>query len=225
MLELLKFSSPAIFDETRYMLPGDRPVITGQSGLLATTQVATGSGWRAVSDLVVGDLVLTFDAGLQPVWEIQRDTLNPAAADHPSQSCGTVHVPQGALGNDQGFDLMPDQGVLVESRADQAPDGSPDDSPVDPFCVIPARALIGQGGIHLRPADAPLNVSILSFSQDAVIYTRCGLRTYCPSPTDLLTAAQGPYRVLGADQSQALLAGQPDMRLGYDPDEVSAIPA
>ena len=38
-------------------------VITGQSGLVSGTHVASNMGWRAVEALSLGDLVLTFDHG------------------------------------------------------------------------------------------------------------------------------------------------------------------
>ena len=37
------------------------------TGLVAGTRIATAMGWRAVEAIAVGDLVLTFDNGLQPV--------------------------------------------------------------------------------------------------------------------------------------------------------------
>lgn len=42
--------------------------------LLSGTRVATVMGWRAVEALAAGDVVLTFDSGLQKLTEVRRDT-------------------------------------------------------------------------------------------------------------------------------------------------------
>ena len=45
------------------------------SGVVSGTKVATEFGWRDVASLQAGDLVLTFDAGLQPITSVSRTPL------------------------------------------------------------------------------------------------------------------------------------------------------
>ena len=41
-------------------------------GLMAGTRVASNLGWRAIEALAVGDMVLTFDHGMQAITEVRR---------------------------------------------------------------------------------------------------------------------------------------------------------
>lgn len=172
-------------------VPGD-VLITGQAGLLAGTSVASNLGWTRVERLSVGDKVLTFDHGMQMVSDIQRDTIHAgdmmlSGAERPLQ------VPAGALHNQDTLLLMPDQGLMIESEDVSDPNG-------DPFAVIPARALNGVWGIGPADPMARLDITILSFLQDDVVYLKGGVMAYCPRPrtilTDLPTRSETEYTVL-----------------------------
>ena len=66
----------------------------GTGGLVKGTRVATELGWRPVDAVAAGDLVLTFDRGMQPVVAVRRRFLaDLGAASWP------LSVPAGALGN------------------------------------------------------------------------------------------------------------------------------
>ncbi len=62
------------------------------SGLVHGTRVATAMGWREAEAIAVGDLVLTFDRGMQPVRSISRGTLWKTLEDCP-KSLWPLHIP------------------------------------------------------------------------------------------------------------------------------------
>lgn len=159
----------------------DGLLITGQSGFVAGTHVASNLGWRAVDALSVGDKVLTFDHGMQTITEIQRETLFAPEHALPSAQC-PVLVPEGALNNRTDMWLMPDQGMLVESDAAI-------DALGDPFAVVPARALKGLRGIRTVAPTDRLDVTTLAFASDEVVYVEGGMLGFCPRPRCILTDA------------------------------------
>ncbi|MEP4247153.1 Hint domain-containing protein [Tateyamaria sp.] len=141
-------------------------------GLLAGTKVATSMGWRVVEALTAGDTVLTFDNGLQTLIEVRRDTFWVADMMVPA-AYASVMVPAGALGNSQDLELLPDQGVLVES--DAACDASG-----DPFAVIAAKTLVGYRGITRIAPRSSIEVITLVFADEQVIYAEGGALVHCP---------------------------------------------
>ena len=174
-------------------------MITGRSGIMSNMKIATAQGWREASRLRVGDRILTFDHGFQPVRDIQRDTLRVAEGS----TLRPVVVPLGALGNRTELHLMPDQGILVESDAVQ-------DVLDDPFVVIPAHTLCGFRGIRLDDPDAEIGVTTLAFAEDQVIYVEGGLLAHCPHPRDLLAAGgegatPSAYAVISARAARYLV--------------------
>ncbi|WP_299375759.1 Hint domain-containing protein [uncultured Tateyamaria sp.] len=146
--------------------------IINTRGHLAGTRVATAMGWRAVEALAAGDLVLTFDNGLQPLVEIRREVFWVADMMAPS-AYGAVVVPVGALGNSAELELLPDQGVLVESDAACDAHG-------DPFAVVPAKALTGFRGITRTAPRTQIEVITLIFDAAQVIYAEGGALLHCP---------------------------------------------
>jgi len=143
-------------------------------GHLAGTRIATTLGWRPVEALAAGDMVLTFDNGLQPLVEVNRAVFWVAEMMTPA-AYGSVMVPAGALGNGQPLELLPDQGVLVESDAACDAQG-------DPFAVIPAQALVGFRGIERVAPRTQVEVITLVFAQDQVVYAEGGALMHCPRP-------------------------------------------
>ncbi|MEL6463841.1 MAG: Hint domain-containing protein [Pseudomonadota bacterium] len=141
-------------------------------GLLSGTRVATSMGWRAVEALAVGDLVLTFDAGLQSLVEVRREMFWTADAPAPAVY-DSVFVPAGALGNSADLELLPDQGVLVESDAACDVYG-------DPFAVVSAKSLEGYRGIHRVAPRTQIEVVTLVFAEEQVIYAEGGALLHCP---------------------------------------------
>ncbi|WP_165390211.1 Hint domain-containing protein [Thalassococcus sp. S3] len=144
------------------------------TGFMTGTRVASNLGWTNVETLALGDKVLTFDNGMQVVTDIQRDVLWDVP-DRVARALWPMHVPRGALGNRVDMQLMPDQGVMIESDAVVDVLG-------DPFAIVPARALNGYHGIAPMVPSDPCEIIVLSFDTDEVIYAEGGLLAYCPRP-------------------------------------------
>ena len=184
MLRLLKeLISPDSAPDDRENAP-EGMLITGRAGLVAGTQVATESGWRPVETLCTGDRLLSFDNGMQPLADLQRDRLGAVAAGRPVAALQAVEVPVAALGNDAPFWLMPDQGVLLESDKALEILG-------DPFAVVPARALVGVNGIRLAAPGGGVSVTTLAFARDEAIYIAGGPLLFCPRPRRVVGEGAG----------------------------------
>lgn len=175
----------------------DGGLATMTHGFIAGTRVASNLGWRDVSALSVGDLVLTFDNGMQPITELRRtmmwvDAPESAAAHWP------VTVPAGALDNRVELTLLADQGVLVESDAASDMYG-------DPFAIVPAVALVGYRGITRRAPQQQIEVLCISFAEEQVIYAEGGTLLHCPKNTQaldvFLSHEDAAYDVLGTNDA------------------------
>jgi len=200
-------------------------LITGQSGFVAGTRVASNLGWRDVDMLSVGDSALTFDRGMQVVRDIQRDVLFRRGSLLP-RAQRPILLPEGALHNSRDMWLMPDQGMLVESDTASEILG-------DPFVVVPARALIGFRGIRAAKPDDELTIITLAFDADEAIYVEGGLLAICPRPQDILIdptlAGLSEYKLLPMKAARHLvrcLIDEDDTAaLLCNPDEISHIAA
>lgn len=166
-------------------------------GLMAGTKVASNLGWRVIEALTVGDMVLTFDHGMQEIVEIRRHTFWTDAPDtHRAQ--WPVIVPAGALDNRDEMVLLADQGVLVESDAASDIYG-------DPFAVVPAHALEGVRGITRAAPARQIELIAVYFAQEEVIYAEGGALVHCPANTVALDAFLGAdaasYDLLSAEDA------------------------
>lgn len=169
-------------------------------GLMAQTKVASNLGLRAVGALSVGDKVLTFDGGMQPITAIHR-TIVWQGGPESDRNEWPVSIPQEALGNRSALTVLPEQGVLVESMAARDPFG-------DPFAVVPATALVGKRGIRRVAPIRPVELTSISFAREQVIYVEGGTLLYCPARTvaldDFLEAPEPRYDVLEDDAARIL---------------------
>jgi hypothetical protein len=141
------------------------------AGIVAGTKVATAMGWRAVDALTEGDLVLTFDHGLQPLKSATRTRQTcqwAAPQDWP------LLVPAGALGNTEDGVVLPGQAVMIESDLAEGMTG-------DPFVLVPAGVLDGVCGIEAVLPDGGFEVVVLTFARDEVVFTKPGLLCHCPT--------------------------------------------
>jgi len=202
--------------------PLEGMLITGQAGLVAGTRVATDRGWRPVEALRVGDGVLGFDRGFQPVIDVQRDHLS-LGEERRAGGCRALRVPPRALGNQAPLWLMPDQGLLLESEAAQAMLG-------EAFVVVPARALSGQRRIAEAEVGPELESVTLVFPQEEAIYVEGGLLALCPQPQTPLAAVDaveeaGYFRVQTLQTARflvrSLIEGGDATALGYAPEEIA----
>ena len=179
------------------------------SGLVAGTQVATQHGWRNVEALQQGDQVLTFDAGLQPLRRISRSW---SFANHgTTPKCHwPLFVPAGVLGNEAAMTLLPEQSVMVESDLGEAMFD-------DPFVLIPALALEGYKGVERRNPHRPIEVVVLHFETEQLVFANVGALFHCPADhhTTILglldeTDDAGGYEVLSIAVAQMLVDAMMD---------------
>lgn len=156
-----------------------------EGGFLQGTQLATADGWRPVETIRPGDMVLTFDHGLQPVVQTLRVTAWDTETLNPREAM-PILVPVGALGNRAPLSLLPEQPVLVESDAAEVLQG-------DPFALVPARALDGWRGIR-KSVSPPRGIKVvLRFAGDEIVYANGSALMHCPA----IDGANGPrYNVL-----------------------------
>lgn len=185
----------------RAMSSGFPLIPVGQGGFLAGTHVASNLGWREVEALAVGDKVLTFDHGMQPVLELQRETIVPGEGELDPARCPLL-VPRDALMNRVPLWLMPDQGVLLESELVEDAQG-------DPFAVVPACTLEGYRGIRRMHPGAQLELVTPRFAQDQVIYLEAGMLGFSAAPRNLMCGRvfneESAYRVLPPEEARGLV--------------------
>jgi Hint domain len=194
------------------------------SGLTAGTRVATGREWRAVERLSVGDRLMTFDNGLQSIVAITKSTHFAAAGDMPAFAV-PIHVPIGAIGNDEPLVLLPEQIVMIESDAAEALTG-------DPFALVPAKALEGFRGIDRIRGLRPVETLTLHFENDEVIFAEGGalLLATATVPGDLsldIIEASGlptPYMIHRGNMAREIVAAmtEEDARFFADSSQENA---
>lgn len=137
-------------------------------GIVGTTPIATPLGWRMAASLIVGQEVLTFDNGPQPVTSARIVALGSGSMAH-----WPLLVPPWALDNRDELILLPEQMVLIEADLAETLYG-------DPFALIPAQALEGWRGItRWRPPEGAAAV-LLEFEEPQVIYASRGILLSCP---------------------------------------------
>lgn len=136
-----------------------------EDGLLPGTLVATGSGWRKIEAIQPGEMVLTFDNGMQPLTHVHDLTIPHSAL--PPHKAFIMIVPKGILGNRRQIEMLPLQEIIIES--DFAADRYG-----DPFVLIQALKLDGFNGIHRAPLKGDLRVFMPTFPQEQLIHT-CGM--------------------------------------------------
>lgn len=152
-----------------------------EDGLLPGTLVATGTGWRKIETLQPGEMVLTFDNGMQPVAHIHELIIPHHAL--PAHKAFIMVVPQGVLGNRRQIEMLPLQEIIIESDFAEEQYG-------DPFVLIQALMLDGFDGIRRAPIKGDLRVLMPTFENEQLIHT-CGMA--------LLTArAESDFSPLGA---------------------------
>ena len=151
------------------------------SGLVSSTMVATARGWTPAGALKPGDLVLTFDAGLQPVTQVSSEVPFETAKDCPS-SLWPLEVPAGAFGNPRPYHLLSGQNIMVESDAAEDMFG-------DPFSIIPASALVGLRGVERVPPKDRMEIVRIAFADEQVVFGEHGALYLCASSRDMVEMA------------------------------------
>lgn len=142
-------------------------------GIVFGTRIATPEGWRAVERLQPGDLLLTFDYGLQPVAEVRRSVLWSAGEATPRHA-RPVQVPPGAIGNRGDLLLLPEQLVMVEDDiAETLFD--------DPFALVPAALLEGYRCIRRVLPERRIEVASLVFEREQIVYADGSALLHAPA--------------------------------------------
>lgn len=171
-------------------------------GMVAGTHIATSMGWRPVEAIAVGDMVMTFDHGLRPVMAVHRSQLFAGRNACPRHMM-PLAVPEGALGNASAMLLLPEQNVLVESDLAESVFG-------DPFALIPAAALEGYRGIGRITPHQRVEIVVLQFAEDEVVYANGTGLIHCSSVHGTSLASMmdddSPYSVLPMDMARAIVA-------------------
>lgn len=132
-----------------------------EDGLLPGTLIATDAGWVPVEQIKPGDLVLTFDSGMQRV--VRNHSISIAQGSVPAHKAFTMIVPAGALGNRREISLLPCQEVIVESDMAELDFG-------EPFVLIQALMLEGYEGIRRHALAGDLTIHMLTFASEQVIH-------------------------------------------------------
>ena len=167
-------------------------------GIAVGTKVATPKGWKKIENVVEGNKVLTFDDGLQTVVRVQRHILWETPRGAPIAQW-PLHVPQGALGNNEPMFLLPGQQVMVESDTAEEVLG-------DPFVLIPARVLEGYRGISPVVPQHKLEVVELFFENEQIVFANSGTLFRCDAAIAYkndLYASTTEDRYIELDTSQA----------------------
>lgn len=173
----------------------------GQVGLDGAVSVASPDGWRAASAVAPGDLLLTFDAGLQEVEAILSEPSWPGRGACPP-ALWPVEVAPGVLGNRELMYLAPDQPILIESDAAEMLTG-------DPFALVTARSLAGLPGIHRAPPRDGAESVTLTFASEQIVFAGGGAALHCPIAAPDLIDAGAPaarYPLLGGDKARQVVA-------------------
>ena len=175
------------------------------------TRLVTALGIRPAEAVVPGDLVMTFDHGLQPVLSIRhrRLPLAPGALPMPRWP---LELPAHGFGNARVQHLMPEQGLVIESDLAEAVSG-------DPFVLIPAAALEGHRGVRKVPPTAEMEVIHLFFVRTEVVVSEGNGLYICPPEArrDLLAEEEGRhYAMLPLGEARALVARQVAAAHGWD---------
>lgn len=186
------------------VLPGPQQSL--ETGLIAGTCVGTPMGWRPVQSIQPGDLVLTFDNGMQPVKQVAGGRLW-TSADRCPQELWPLHVPAGALDNVSPLHILGNASIMLESDlAEELYD--------DPFALVPAHALAGTRGIVAQAPTEPLDVVSLCFETDEVLFANGSALIFCPSKGSdqpmlieevVFGGVEGTYGLLPEAELQAVI--------------------
>lgn len=177
-----------------------------ETGLIAGTCVGTPMGWRPVQSIQAGDLVLTFDNGMQPVKQVSSGQLW-TSADHGSKKFWPLHIPAGALDNVSPLTVLSSANIMLETDLTEALYD-------DPFALVPAHALDGTRGIEAKAPGAPLDIVSLHFENDQVVFANGSTLIFCPSADGaqpvsieelIFGGAEGAYGTLPETELQAVI--------------------
>ena len=204
------------FDEILFNASGHASGVNPGEGIVAGTRIATEMGWRPVEGIVAGDMVMTFDHGTRPVVAVKRTQMWLGSHNCP-RHLQPLAVPVGALGNASAMLLLPEQSVLVESDMAEAVFG-------DPFALIPAAALEGYRGIDRITPHQKVEIVVLEFARDEVIYANGTGMIHCSSAeagslNAFIEPIPAAYEALPLEMARSIVAElieEDRLNAGYD---------
>lgn len=169
------------------------------TGIMSGTPIATEFGWRSVDALSVGDSVLTFDHGFRKLVGLRRTVLWDGLG-HCPDAILPISIAANVLDNHQVAEVLPDQGIMVESDAAEDYRG-------DPFAVLRAAAVASFGLAERMRPQGPIEAVILEFEEDEVVHGRSGLLYFVPRAYDFFDEIpQGEsYKILNAAETSDVL--------------------
>lgn len=136
------------------------------------TRILTPSGERCIENLRPGDLVVTHDAGPQPVrWIGHSATLG--RGDH-----APVKIAAGALGNDRCLRVSPQHRMLISNWRAELHFAAPQ-------VLVAAKHLIGQPGITQAPCGPITYFHLLLDRHDMVLAEGSWAESFFPGDTVL----------------------------------------
>jgi hypothetical protein len=169
------------------------------TGILVGTSIATSFGWRPIEAICCGDMVLTFDHGFRSVVGVRRVLLWDGRGECP-KALRPIRIDANLLDNTQDVDVLPEQGIMVESDAAVDYRG-------DPFAVLMPRSMEAYGFADIVEQSLPIEAVVLEFEDDEVVYGQSGLRFHIPKAGDLFVEVDPAlqYKVLNTEETFELL--------------------
>ncbi|APG46481.1 Hint domain-containing protein [Phaeobacter porticola] len=156
-------------------------------GLLPHMMVETDRGFVQARHVKPGDMVYTLDGGAQEVTAVKHAV---------PRLTSLVHVPAGALGNDDALLLPADQKVGLELAA------------VERLFDVPTAmtkvvSLIGHKGISAAMPEKMARI-YLSFSEEEMIWAECGMLVHVAGAA----ANDSAFRDLSLAETRQILASE-----------------
>lgn len=164
-------------------------------GLLADNPVLTPTGWRDAGTLRSGDAVMTYGEGFVPVGQVGRTDSFSSRVPCPMHFW-PLRIPAGVLDNDAPFLLLPDNAVLFDLD---------DDAQAEPV-VIPARALMGRGGVTVQDPMQRQPVIALHFDRPQLVAAAGGAYLGCAGGELIDKPAPVPVEMLGLSASRSAVS-------------------
>ncbi|MEM6636169.1 MAG: Hint domain-containing protein [Pseudomonadota bacterium] len=127
----------------------------------AGTRIATPDGEVAVEDIAAGDLVLTVDAGPQPVRWVGCQSIGVAELLVHHQIRPVVFAP-GAIGNARQLVLSPQHRVLLTGWRAELLFGETE-------ILVPAKALLNDSTVRVAPVRGPVHYYHILFDTHQLV--------------------------------------------------------
>lgn len=169
-----------------FSILGAWPDVMAGQGIAGDVSVATPMGWRAVSELHLGDFLRNPDGPPTTLC-----ALEPVAGQT------WLRFPISALGNRRPFVIAQGQGVLLKSDYIRALTG-------EAAVAVPARSLRGWRGIH--DCAAPPHAVCLRLSRPSLIMVGAGAFLTCQAVQQIGWDGLPPVPSLSPASAQQLLA-------------------